>query len=282
MLSGLQHSISGRTLTGHIVCPFVLTERLSAGAVAENMFITELDADGATHSVQLANQRPEDARAALEVVASVFSAHPRGLELAQDKLRCRVVRCDDRRSLFVSPEMLDAVIHGALGKFRIRYPDLMAHGLPAPDLMQALLYGVDVRLDERVSVGIMRSLYTNSLRGNEFPSEGCRPRLIKLKSSVVALNAAIKAATEEIDEGSLEYCLRTLFDLARQCIPGRLQSGAGLSSLSVDMSVAWMRLKLTVASRNEMRHVRVHQLLHVRPVGLYREPQSVENAARAT
>lgn len=247
VLSGLRPSVAGATESEKVIYTFDLPEILNPSAAVDSLFLTDVDPDNTSHRVHATLGGSEAAaRQALIHLATVFHSLPRGLEMVQDELRIRVDRTATPRKLVLTSHSVRDVFTGAMERFRQRYWELYAKGLPDVDLLFAAVYGQPATLDARVEKRLQSSLFVNTLHRSEFPTPTGDLPMIELRTSVVSLYATTPPILRT-RPGSLEWHLARVYDVLEgwvATIRGVQRLGHTLETLAVE----WLRFRLAVAA----------------------------------
>jgi hypothetical protein len=248
VLSGLEASVSGATDSDKRIASFHLPEELDVEQVVAKLFLKDIDSDGQAHAVAptlLGNEKP--GRQVLSLLARIFHHMPRGLEYVQDELRRRVNRTTTPYTLVFNSSNIRDIWRGAMQRYSGTYHGLYSKGLPGADLLYATLFNKPARMDARVTSGIRTSLFVNSLSATDYPLEGHEPPDIRLRSSLISLHAAV-AERGKHQDGSIEECILSIYETVCSWA-ANITTIARIGSTLEELSVAWMRLLLTVAAR---------------------------------
>jgi hypothetical protein len=235
------------------ISEYRLPEQLDVEQVVTKLFLVDVDAAGQAHNVTTTLLGDEKlGRYVLAHMATVFRELPMGVELVQDELRMRVNRSTVPYTLRLNSTTIRDIFRGASQSFRVACRGLPGQGPPDTDLMYATLFGKPARMDRRVTTGVANSLFINSLSAGDHPRWGEELPSIRLRTSIASLHAAA-VGRKPRDTESFEQLIVSIYDTVCGWAAD-ITPTARADNILKELSVTWIRLLLTVASRAQMEH----------------------------
>ena len=176
--SGVQPTVALGSEAAPYSYSMLLSEVLNATTVTQNLFLSDLDADGSIHIVipHLAHEESINCNSAgrndstgmtfqwLCQIAAYYAHSPRVLEFAQDYLRCHIDRTTNPRSLIVTSTMVRDLIDYVEQHLQAMNPALYNNSEPTLDTLYNMLLNGWVYARPPFNEAIRNSLFVNSLK----------------------------------------------------------------------------------------------------------------------